>query len=138
MNETVREKKDTLFSVENLGMSLNTNFHDLWLAEHLLASTTLDSEQWILFDSGASANCCPKDFGADWPLLPLNGEPPPLRSISGQPLHVYGRRLIRMKLDEVPVCLHFYVCEVPYPVISVARLLLQGYKVSMESPDACM
>ena len=26
----------------------------------------------------------------------------------------------------------------PYPVISVARLLLQGYKVSMESPDACM
>ena len=138
MNETVREKKDTLFSVENLGMSLNTNFHDLWLAEHLLASTTLDSEQWILFDSGASANCCPKDFGADWPLLPLNGEPPPLRSISGQPLHVYGRRLIRMKLDEVPVCFHFYVCEVPYPVISVARLLLQGYKVSMESPDACM
>ena len=59
MNETVREKKDTLFSVENLGISLNTNFHDLWLAEHLLASTTLDSEQWILFDSGASANCCP-------------------------------------------------------------------------------
>ena len=43
-----------------------------------------------------------------------------------------------MKLDEVPVCFHFYVCEVPYPVISVARLLLQGYKVSMESPDACM
>ena len=78
-----------------------------------------------------------KDFGADWPLLPLNGEPPPLRSISGQPLHVYGRRLIRMKLDEVPVCFHFYVC-VPYPAISVARLLLQGYKVSMESPDACM
>ena len=89
MNETVREKKDALFSVENLGMSLNTNFHDLWLAEHLLASTTLDSEQWILFDSGASANCCPKDFGADWPLLPLNGQPPPLRSISGQPLCMF-------------------------------------------------
>ena len=26
-----------------------------------------------------------------------------------------------MKLDDVPVCFHFYVCEVPYPVISVAR-----------------
>ena len=66
---SVREKKDTLFSVENPDMSLNTNFHDLWLAEHLLASTTLDSEQWILFDSRASANCCREDLEADWPLF---------------------------------------------------------------------
>ena len=74
----------------------------------------------------------------DWPLLlSLNGEPPPLRSISGQPLRVYGRRLVRMKLDEVPVCFHFYVCVVSYPVILICRLLLQGYKVNVDSPDAC-
>jgi len=30
-----------------------------------------------------------------------------------------------------------YVCDVPYPVISVARLLLQGYKVNVDSPDTC-
>jgi len=88
-------------------MDLNTTFHDRWLADHLVASTTLDANHWILFDSGASANCCPKDFGSEWPLLPLNGEPPPLRSISGQPLHVYGRRLIRMTLDGFPACFHF-------------------------------
>ena len=29
------------------------------------------------------------------------------------------------------------VCHVPYPVISVAKLLLQGYKVNMGSPDTC-
>ena len=28
------------------------------------------------------------------------------------------------------------VCD-PYPAISVARLLLQGYKVNMDSPDTC-
>ena len=63
---------------------------------------------FLTVDSGASANCCPKNFGKEWSLLPLNGEPPPLRSTSGQPLHVYGRRLIRMTLDGVPVC--FYLC----------------------------
>ena len=91
-------------------MELNTTFHDRWLANHLVVSTTLDADHWILFDSGALANCCPKNFGGEWQLLPSNGEPPPLRSISGQPLHVYGRRFIRMTLDGVPVCFHFYVC----------------------------
>ena len=130
MNETAQDSgRENLFSVEQLG--------DRWLADHLVASTTLDANHWILFDSVASANCCPKDFGSEWPLLPLNGEPPPLRSISGQPLHVYGRRLIRMTLDGVPTCFHSYVCDVPYPVVSVARLLLQGYKVNMNSPYTC-
>ena len=119
-------------------MELNTTFHDRWFANHLVVSTTLDADHWILFDlfdSGALANCCSKNFGGEWQLLPSNGEPPPLRSISGQPLHVYGRRFIRMTLDCVPVCFHFYVCvrDVPYPVISVAKLLLQGFKVNMDS-----
>ena len=119
-------------------MDLNTTFHDRWLADHLVASTTLDANHWILFDSGASANCCPKDFGSEWPLLPLNGEPPPLRSISGQPLHTSCLRpsVVRMTLDGFPRCFHV-ICDVPYPVISVARLLLQGYKVNMNSPDTC-
>jgi hypothetical protein len=50
---------------------------------------------------------------------------------------VYGRRLIRMTLDGALVCFHFYACDVPYPVISVARLVLQGYKVNMDPPDTC-
>ena len=78
-----------------------------------------------------------RTLGKNGHFYRLNGEPPPLRSTSGQPLHVYGRHLIRMTLDGVPVCFYFYVCDVPYPVISVARLLLQGYKVNVDSPDTC-
>ena len=115
-------KLDTLFSVDRLGMELNTTFHDRQLADHLVASTTLDADHWILFDSGASATFCPKNLGKEWPLLPLNGEPPALRSISGQPVHVYGRRLILMTLDGVPVCFHFYVCDV-----LIRLYLLRGY-----------
>ena len=105
-------------------LELNTTFHDRWLTDHLVASTTLDADHWVLFDSGASAICCPNNFGEEWPLLPLNGDPPPLRSISGQPLHVYGRRFIHMSLDGVPVCFHFYMCVC---VILIRRFLLQGY-----------
>ena len=101
MNKAVHEhRSETLFSVDKPGMELNTTFHDRWLADHLVASTTLGADHWILFDSGASANCCPKDFGEEWPLL-LNGEPPPSRSISGQPLHVF---LIRWFLLQSYFC----------------------------------
>ena len=37
---------------------------------------------WILFDSGASANCCPPWFAEDYPLLPVGSNCPILRSIS--------------------------------------------------------
>jgi hypothetical protein len=83
MNKTVHEYRlEASFSVDQLDAELNTTFHDRWFADHLVASTTLDADQWILFDSGASANCCPKNFRKEWQLLPLNGKPPPLRSIS--------------------------------------------------------
>ena len=37
-------RSETLFSVDQLGMELNTNFHDRWLAVQLVASTTLDAD----------------------------------------------------------------------------------------------
>ena len=103
-----------LFSVGDLGLkNLNTTFKDVALEEHLVASTLEDSEPWILFDSGA-AHCCPRDFASEWPLLPLTGKAPPLRSISGQHLTVFGRRLV--KVDFEGQFLHVYVCDLPYCV----------------------
>ena len=88
------DENQQLFSVGNLGLeNLNTTFKDVALEEHLVASTLEDTDPWILFDSGAATHCCPKDFASEWPLLPLTGRAPPLRSISGQPLTVFGRRL---------------------------------------------
>ena len=79
------EENQRLFSVGDLGLkNLNTTFKDDALEEHLMASTLEDSDPWILFDSGAATHCCPKDFASEWPLLPLTGKAPPLRSISGQ------------------------------------------------------
>ena len=53
------------------------------LAEFHLQSGIVD-RSWILFDSGASANCCPSWFTSDYPLLPVGSDCPALRSISGR------------------------------------------------------
>ena len=49
---------------------------------------------WILFDSGASANCCPPWFAEDYPLLPVGSTCPILRSISGKTLDIIGKRVV--------------------------------------------
>ena len=121
------DENQRLFSVGDLGLkNLNTTFKDVALEEHLVASTLQDTDPWILFDSGAATHCCPKDFASEWPLLPLTGltgRAPPLRSISGQPLTVFGRRLVKVDFGGQPCFLHFHVCDVPYCVVSVGRLL---------------
>ena len=125
-----------LFCVEDLDLpGLNTTFKDTFLEEHLLVSSISNHDDWILFGSGAATHCCPKDFTSDWPLLPLTGRAPPLRSISGQPLTVFARRIVKMNFDGQDSFLHFYVCDVPYCVVSVGRLLRQGYSVQLSSEE---
>ena len=128
------EENQRLFSVGDLGLkNSNTTFKDDALEEHLMASTLEDSDPWILFDSGAATHCCPKDFASEWPLLPLTGRAPPLRSISGQPLTIFGRRLVKVDFEGQSCFLHFYVCDVPYCVVSVGRLLRSGFDVNLSS-----
>ena len=56
----------------------------------------LVDKSWILFDSGACANCCPDWFAPDYPVLPLNENVPSLRSLSGKTLDVQGRKIVQL------------------------------------------
>ena len=111
---------------------LDASFCDVFFEEHV-ASVTSESSKWVLFDSGAAAHCCPKNFAKEWPLLPLPERPPPLRSVTGQLLNIYGRRLVGMKVGDVEFHMHFYVTDIPYPIVSVGRLLSQGYTAVLGS-----
>ena len=84
-------------------------------------------EHWILFDSGAAAHCCPTDYAPEYPLLPTGRNPPRLRSVTGKPLNIVGRKLIKYDSDGVTLFVNYYVCDVPFCLVSVARLLLQDY-----------
>ena len=83
---------------------------------------------WILFDSGASANCCPPWFASDYPLHPVGSDCPALRSISGKTLSILGKRIVELDCNGHSLCVQFYVCEhIPFPLVSVSRFLLQDF-----------
>ena len=90
-------------------------------------SSLSPKEHWILFDSGAAAHCCPLDYAPDYPLLPVGKNPPKLRSVTGKPLNIIGRKLIRYDASDTALYVNYYVCDVPFCIVSVARMLLQDY-----------
>ena len=110
------------------------DFEDTFIDQRLTVASSFDTS-WILFDSGAAANCCPKNFALEWPLLPITGTKPPLRSVTGQPLKIYGRKLVGMTSGSCDFYLHFYVTDIDYPLVSVGRLLNQGYQVELSSEE---
>ena len=87
----------TFKTLGDYALKASTTFHDPYMTEHFVPSM-MDVDTWILFGSGAAASCCPRDFAPDWPLLLLSGKPPPLKSISGQPLNVIH---VHMRTKEV-------------------------------------
>ena len=90
-------------------------------------SSLSPKEHWILFDSGAVAHCCPLDYAPDYPLLPVGKNPPDLKSVTGMPLNIIGRKLIRYDAPETRLYINYYVCDVPFCIVSVARMLLQDF-----------
>ena len=90
-------------------------------------SSLSPKEHRILFDSGAAAHCCPLDYAPDYPLLPVGKNPPDLKSVTGMPLNIIGRKLIRYDAPETVLYINYYVCDVPFCILSVARLLLQDF-----------
>ena len=90
-------------------------------------SSLSPKEHWILFDSGAAAHCCPLDYAPDYPLLPVGKNPPDLKSVTGMPLNIIGRKLIRYDAPETVLYINYYVCDVPFCIVSVARMLLQDF-----------
>ena len=77
-------------------------------------------ERWVLFDSGAAAHCRP-----DSPLLPVGKNPPRLKSATGKTLNIIGRKLILYDASGVTLFANYFVCDVPFCIVSVARMLLE-------------
>ena len=65
----------------------------------------------------------------DYPVLPLNENVPSLRSLSGKTLDVQGRKIVQLDCGNGhSLSVQFYVCTgIPFPLVSVARLLLQDF-----------
>ena len=89
---SVKDSFHSMTTLKDCGLDhLNSKFVGTFLHEQLISAVE-ESAPWVLFDSRTSAHCCPPDFGEQWPLLPLNGNGQPLKSVTGQPLNMYGTR----------------------------------------------
>ena len=49
-----------------------------------------------------------------------------LRSATGKPLKMYGRRLVQYDCNGVKLWINYYVCDVSFCLVSIARMLLQN------------
>ena len=97
----------------------------------------LVDKTWILFDSGACANCCPEWFAPDYPTLPLNEN---CGACLERNWMFKGRKIVQLDGGNGhSLNVQFYVCTgIPFPLVSVARLLLQDFWTVMAKDDIDM
>ena len=115
-------------TVSSPGVNTTDEYDDVLGRHHEDCISSLSpKERWILFDSGAAAHCCPLEYAPDCSLLPVGKNPPRLKSVTCKPLNIIGRKLIRYDASGVTLFTNYYVCDVPFCIVSVARMLLQDF-----------
>ena len=88
----------------------------------------------LLLDSVAECCVCPKDYAPECPILPLRrGEGRNLVIVTGDEMNVYGYMYVHYTFPKGRwMLVHYYVCDAPYPAISVAGLCKYGYSVNFD------
>ena len=88
----------------------------------------------LMIDSGAATHVCPTWFATDYPLQQIQEDTgPQLRTVTNQPIKVHGYKWICMQNDTGQhIVIPFYVCDVKQPILSVTRLVQQGFKITLD------
>ena len=81
---------------------------------------------------------CPLDYAKEIPLQEVpQTHRPRLSTATGKPITVYGRRIIKFKLDhQLCLTVGFWVCDVQHPLISVRSLMKSNLRLVFGS-DHC-
>ena len=90
-----------------------------------------DHEQvrgYIWLDSACFDHVCPPWFG-DTPIEPCDADHI-IRSANGHQLKLYGTRTLELMLNnQKRVSVKFFVLDILRPLLSIPRLVMQGYDV---------
>ena len=91
----------------------------------------------LLLDSGAECCVCPAHYAPECEVIPLQpGEGPDLVTVTGDPMPVYGSKYVHYTFPKGRwMVVRYWVCDAPYPVLSVAGLCRSGYDVSFGLAD---
>ena len=95
-----------------------------------------EDNKWVslMIDSGAATHVCPPWFALQFPLTPAaHGTGPQLRTVTNQHIKLYGYRWVCMTNHSgQQIVIPFYVCEVKQPILSVTRLVEQGFQLTLD------
>ena len=88
----------------------------------------------LMIDSGAATHVCPLWFASQFPLHQLaHGTGPQLRTATNQHIKLHGYRWVCMTNHSgQQIVIPFYVCEVKQPILSVTRLVEQGFQLTLD------
>ena len=87
-----------------------------------------------MIDSGAATHVCPLWFASQFPLhKPVHGTGPQLRTVTNQQIKLDGYRWVCVtNHSRQQVVIPFYVCDVKQPILSVTRLVEQGFQLTLD------
>ena len=95
-----------------------------------------EDNKWVslMIDSGAATHVCPPWFATQNPLQQLaHGTGPQLRPVTNQHINLYGYKWVCMTNHSgQQIVISCYVCKVKQPVLSVARLVEQGFQPTLD------
>ena len=111
------------------------------LEEVIIATATVQQQEGtsnryidLMIDSGAATHVCPPWFATEsqiQPLTPENG--PQLRKVTNQPIKLHGYKWVCMNnINGQRVVIRFYVCDIKQPILSVTRLIEQGFQIVLD------
>ena len=87
-----------------------------------------------MIDSGAATHVCPLWFASQFPLHQLaRGAGPQLRTVTSQRIKLHGDRWVCMTNHSGQhIVIPFYACEVKHLILSVTRLVGQGFQLTLD------
>ena len=111
------------------------------LEEVIIATATVQQQEGksnryidLMIDSGAATHVCPPWFATEsqiQPLAPENG--PQLRTVTSQPIKLHGYKWVCMNnINGQRIVIPFYVCDIKQPILSVTRLIEQGFQIVLD------
>ena len=98
----------------------------------VVGALSLDSDDWLLLDSGSMVHACGLDVAPD--LLVKPSRQTSLQSVDGSGITHFGQKQIAVTLgssDKVDANINFDVANVAYPVLSLGKILESGTQLIM-------
>ena len=94
-----------------------------------------ENNKWgsLMTESDAATQVCPPWFATKFPPQQLErGSGPQLRTVTNQHMKLFRYRWVCMTNHSgQQIVIHFYVCEVKQQILSITRLVEQGFQLTL-------